>query len=70
MNYNKEKIEIRVKGPAEDQEIVIFLPWSAKLDDWTTAFKCIMIHQTFTEDQIKNLFFNEDFHEYKEKNLE
>lgn len=32
------------------------LNWDANLDDWTTAFKTILTHQTFDEESIKEMF--------------
>jgi hypothetical protein len=31
----------------------------ADLEDWTSAFKTILMHQTFCEDSIKELFADE-----------
>ena len=58
--FNKNRVEIRVTGPNKDQELGIFLPWDANIDDWVSSFKAIMLHQSFTEDQVKDIFFNED----------
>lgn len=57
---NKEPIELRVSGPRLNQEISIYMPWDADLDDWRTVFKCILLHQTFAEQTISEFFFNED----------
>lgn len=53
------RTEITVKGPQEDHEITIFLPWDANIEDWEDAFKTILTHQTFAPELIKELFYDE-----------
>ena len=64
---NKDRIEIRVSGPSKDHELGIFLPWDANIDDWISAFKTILIHQTFPEDTIKELFEEKVYEGDKER---
>lgn len=65
MKFDKNnRTEIRVLGPDEGQEISIFLPWDANLEEWTQAFKCILIHQTFSEELINQYIFNEQNPQY------
>lgn len=63
MKKELNRIEIRVFGPKDDQEIGVFLPWDANMDDWTMAFKTILTHQEWSENTIKNLFFDELIHQ-------
>ena len=61
---NKDKIEVTVCGPDPTDKIAIFLNWDACLEDWKVVFKTILINQTFTEDTLKELFFDEDYHQF------
>jgi len=55
INYNKN-ITIKVEGQKLNNSLQLTLNWDADLDDWVTAFKTILMHQTFTEDSIKEVF--------------
>lgn len=54
----KNRIEIRVTGPNEDQEVGVFLPWDANIEDWISTFKVILVHQSFAQETIEEIFFN------------
>jgi len=57
--FNPTKITI---SNGDDRNITLSIPWGSTLDDWKTAFKTILIFETFTEDQVKDLFeINEDY---------
>ena len=32
------------------------IPWDASIEDWVNMFKTVLIHQTFSEDTVKELF--------------
>lgn len=32
------------------------IPWDASIEDWVNVFKTVLIHQTFSEDTVKELF--------------
>jgi hypothetical protein len=57
--FNPTKITI---SNGDDRNVTLTIPWGSTLDDWKTAFKTILIFETFTEDQVKDLFeINEDY---------
>ena len=49
-------IIISVSGPKMSSQIKINLNWDASIDDWINAFKTILIHQTFDEETVKEIF--------------
>ena len=51
-------IDISVYGP-DSHVLSITLPWDANMEDWVNTFKTILIHQTFTLEAIKDVFFDE-----------
>jgi hypothetical protein len=51
--FNPTKITI---SNGDDRNITLSIPWGSTLEDWKTAFKTILIFQTFTENQVKDLF--------------
>ena len=51
-----KNITINISGPKEDQEMMITLGPYSSIGDWISVFKTILIHQTFHEDLVKNLF--------------
>jgi hypothetical protein len=54
---NKDnKITIKVEGYRLNDSLQLTLNWDATIDDWVGAFKTILIHQTFPEDTVKELF--------------
>lgn len=55
------KIVVTVKGFKFNNELQLTLNWDANLEEWKQAFKTILIHQTFCEDTVKELF--EDYEE-------
>lgn len=55
---DKQVITITVAGFKLNNELKLSLNWDADLDDWKQAFKTILIHQTFDEDTVKELFEN------------
>ena len=57
--FNPIKITV---SNSDDRNVTLSIPWDSSLDDWKTAFKTILIFQTFSEDQVKELFeLNEDY---------
>lgn len=57
--FNPIKITV---SNSDDRNVTLSIPWDSTLDDWKTAFKTILIFQTFSEDQVKELFeLNEDY---------
>jgi hypothetical protein len=45
-----------------DRHITLSIPWGSTLEDWETAFKTMLIFETFSEDQVKEFFGrNEDY---------
>lgn len=60
MQQKFKKIEIKVCGPREGQELSMSLPWDANIEDWRDAFKVILTQQTFSPDTINELFYDED----------
>ena len=61
-----EKITIKVEGYKHNNSLQLTLNWDANLNDWTDAFKTILIHQTFPEDLVKELFENEELYSLKD----
>ena len=68
MNYDKRTpIKITVEGGlTPDKKLELTMNQFADLRDWIDAFKTILIHQTFTEDTVKELFEEEEFASYPE----
>ena len=61
MDIKDKRITVTVVNHAKyNSELLLSLNWDANLDDWVAAFKTILMHQTFCEDSIKELFENED----------
>jgi hypothetical protein len=56
-----KKTTITVNGYKHNSSLQLTLNWDADLEDWKQAFKTILIHQTFCEDTVKELF--EDYEE-------
>jgi hypothetical protein len=52
----ESKTTIIVNGYKHNSSLQLTMNWDADLDDWVNAFKTILIHQTFTEDTVKELF--------------
>jgi hypothetical protein len=57
-NYEKkEPIKITIEGGlSPDRSIQLTLNPYATLEEWIETFKVILLHQTFSEDTIKELF--------------
>lgn len=53
-----KKIVVTVAGFKFNNELQLTLNWNANIEDWKQAFKTILIHQTFCEDTVKELFEN------------
>lgn len=61
MDIKDKRITVTVVNHAKyNSELLLSLNWDSNLDDWVAAFKTILMHQTFCEDSIKELFENED----------
>ena len=61
MRKQFDPIKITVSN-SDDRNVTLSIPWDSTLEDWKTAFKTILIFQTFSEDQVKELFeLNEDY---------
>ena len=58
MNYDKKApIKITIEGGlAPDRTIQLTLNAYSTIEEWIETFKTILIHQTFAEDTIKELF--------------
>jgi len=55
-------IKLTVENPFNGSELVITMSPHSDIRDWMNTFKTILIHQTFGEDQVKELF--EGFDEF------
>ena len=54
---NKDKkTTIKIEGYRLNDSLQITLNWDADINDWVNAFKTILIHQTFDEETVKELF--------------
>ena len=51
-----DKITVTVADSSCDDKIEISLNKYADINDWIKVFKTILIHQTFCEDTVKDLF--------------
>jgi hypothetical protein len=62
MNYdNPTPIKITVEGGLNPQrKLELTMSSFADINDWIDTFKTILIHQTFAEDTVKELF-EEDY---------
>jgi hypothetical protein len=58
MNYEKlTPIKITVEGGLNpDRKLELTMSSFADINDWVEAFKTVLIHQTFAEDTVKELF--------------
>ena len=65
MNYdNKTPIKVTIEGGLNpDRKLELTMTQCPDLSDWTDAFKTILIHQTFTEDAVKELFEEKEYNE-------
>jgi hypothetical protein len=69
MSPSKEdKITVKIESYLPNKSLQLTLNWDADIDDWVEAFKTILIHQTFCEDTVKELF--EPWHECMEDKRE
>jgi hypothetical protein len=60
---NKDnKITIKVEGYRLNDSLQLTLNWDANINDWIGAFKTMLIHQTFDEDTVKELFEEKELH--------
>ena len=63
MITNKDKkTTIKVEGYRLNDSLQLTLNWDADINDWVNAFKTILIHQTFDEDSVKELFEEKDLY--------
>lgn len=69
MNYDKKTpIKITIEGGlAPDRKLELTMSPLADLKDWVDAFKTILIHQTFTEDSIKELFEEKEYTDFSDE---
>ena len=51
-----KKTTIKIEGYKLNDSLQITLNWDADINEWINAFKTILIHQTFHEDTVKELF--------------
>ena len=57
MIQNKDKkTTIKIEGYRLNDSLQLTLNWDADINDWVNAFRTILIHQTFPEDIVKELF--------------
>lgn len=57
MKHDDKRITVTVTNRhIFNNELILTLNWDASLDDWETAFKTILTHQTFGEDSVKEMF--------------
>jgi hypothetical protein len=57
MDIKDKRITVTVVNHSRfNNELTLTLNWDASLDDWETAFKTILTHQTFDEDSVKEMF--------------
>lgn len=54
----EDKITVKVESYIHNKSLQLTLNWDADINDWVDAFKTILIHQTFCEDTVKDLFEN------------
>jgi|APGre2960657373_1045057.scaffolds.fasta_scaffold05688_7 hypothetical protein len=63
MNHkNTSPIKVTVEGGLRpDKKIELTISAYADLEEWVEVFKTILIHQTYSEDTVKELFEVKDF---------
>lgn len=60
---NKDnKTTIKIEGYRLNDSLQLTLNWDADINDWVNAFRTILIHQTFPEDTVKELFEEKDLY--------
>lgn len=62
----ESKTTIIVNGYKHNRSLQLTLNWDADIDDWVDAFKTILIHQTFAEDTVKELFQDNELYYVKD----
>lgn len=62
----ESKTTIIVNGYKHNRSLQLTLNWDAGIDDWVDAFKTILIHQTFAEDTVKELFQDNELYYVKD----
>jgi hypothetical protein len=64
-----DKITVTVSDSSCDDKIEISLNKYSNIDDWIKVFKTILIHQTFCENTVKELFEDpwEEYDKIKDK---
>ena len=50
------KNNITISVESEEKKLQLTINRDSNLDDWVQVFKTILLHQTFSEDTIKDLF--------------
>lgn len=64
---NKDnKTTIKIEGYRLNDSLQITLNWDADINDWVNAFKTILIHQTFDEETVKELFEEKELYFIKD----
>lgn len=53
---NNEPTKITVTNTFDNQVLTLEIPQDSTINDWVKVFKTIMVFQTFTENQVKELF--------------
>jgi|DEB19_MinimDraft_2_1074335.scaffolds.fasta_scaffold170341_1 hypothetical protein len=53
---NSHKIILTVTDTYSDEELKIMIGQHSDINDWIKVFKTILIHRTFHEDLVKELF--------------
>jgi hypothetical protein len=61
MTDHKNKLKITVENLFDDKKIELTINRFSDINDWKDVFKTILIHQTFGEDTIKELFEDKDY---------
>jgi len=57
MDIKDKRITVTVVNHTKyNSELMLSLNWDSDLDEWVSAFKTILMHQTFCEDSIKEVF--------------
>ena len=70
MNYSKhDPIKITIDGGFRpDKTVQLTLSPDADIKDWIDTFKTILIHQSFAEDTVKELFEDPDHKQFEDEN--
>jgi hypothetical protein len=71
MDYSKhDPIKITIAGGFRpDKTVQLTLSPDANIKDWIDTFKTILIHQSFAEDTVKELFEDPDHKQFEDENI-